>query len=192
MIDADAWHAYVHGRIEHTKHLKPDPQLRTQLLSLPQRQRLFICTNADDKHAEACLRVMGVRDLFAGVITFETMQRVAKEQGLPPNRVLCKPSPDAFRAALALIGAVPERTLFCDDSLRNVAGAAAAGIAACIVGTATPCPGAVAAVLDVRHLHAAVPGLWSAAAPAEEAPSSALEADEHEHTAEVAAIQVQA
>jgi len=181
IIDADHWHAFVHGRIQQSAHLKPDPELRRLLLSLPQRKYIF--TNADDKHAEACLRVLGVHDLFLGIITFESLQRVAAARG--SSAILCKPAPEAFLAALELAGAVAESTLFCDDSLRNVAGAAEVGIAAVVVGTAEMCPGAVAAVLDIRHLHAAVPMLWTAAAPAEEAPAE--EALEHGEAIEVLA-----
>lgn len=196
-IDADAWHAYVHGRLQYGKHLKPDPELRAMLTSLPQYKagRVFIFTNADDKHADACLAAMNIRDLFprAHVITFETLQAQAAQRGL--NKVLCKPQPEAFRIVCEMIGAVPERTLFLDDSPRNVKGAAEAGIAAVLVGGAEPCPGAIAAVLDVRHLHAAVPWLWYSHAPAAldgVEPATVLEAEELEAHAAREAIRVEA
>lgn len=202
-IDADDWHAYVHGRLRYGDLLKPDPELRALLTSLPQYQagRLFVFTNADDKHADACLTALGVRDVFpkAKVVTFETLQQVARQRGLPPSRVLCKPQAEAFQTVLGLVGAVPQRTLFLDDSPRNVAGAASVGIAAVVVGAPQPCAGAVASVLDVRHLHAAAPWLWynhtGDAAPGDAeaaAAAAALEADELEAHATAEAIQVEA
>ena len=177
----------AHGRVKHEKHLAADPQLRAMLASIP--VPLYVFTNADDTHAETCLRLLGVRDLFKGVITFETMQRVAKERGLPPTRVLCKPSVEAFAAALQLAGAEASRTLFLDDSARNCAGAAAAGLTAIQIGTREPCEGALAALPDVRHLREVVPELWGAAPASAPAPATAKEALEHA-AADAAAIEV--
>jgi pyrimidine 5'-nucleotidase len=187
-IDDVKWHGVAHGRVRHEKHLAADPQLRAMLASIP--LPLYVFTNADDAHAETCLRLLGVRDLFKGVITYEQMQRVAAEQGLPPSRVLCKPAVDAFAAALQLAGgAVASRTLFLDDSARNCAGAAAAGLTAIQVGTREPCEGALAALPDVRHLREVVPELWGAALAPAPAPATAKEAMEHA-VAETAAIEV--
>jgi len=198
-IDADDWHADVHGRLRYAEHLSHDAELRNMLVSLPQYHagRLFIFTNADDKHADACLTALGIRDLFpkAHVLTFETLQRCAVQRGLPPRQVLCKPQPEAFQVVLDLIGARAQRTLFLDDSTRNVAGAASIGIHAVLVGASEPCPGAIASVLDVRHLHAAVPRLWYAhatEAPAEDGDvAAALEADELEAHTTREAIEVE-
>jgi pyrimidine 5'-nucleotidase len=198
-IDADDWHADVHGRLRYAEHLSHDAELRNMLVSLPQYHagRLFIFTNADDKHADACLTALGIRDLFpkAHVLTFETLQRCAVQRGLPPSQVLCKPQPEAFQVVLDLIGARAQRTLFLDDSTRNVAGAASIGIHAVLVGASEPCPGAIASVLDVRHLHAAVPRLWYAhatEAPAEDGDvAAALEADELEAHTTREAIEVE-
>jgi pyrimidine and pyridine-specific 5'-nucleotidase len=187
-IDDVKWHAVAHGRVRHEKYLTADPALRAMLASIP--LPLYVFTNADDTHAEACLRLLGVRDLFKGVITYETMQRVAKERGLPASRVLCKPAVDAFEAALQLAGgAIASRTLFLDDSARNCGGAAAAGLTAVQVGAREPCEGALAAVPDVRHLREVVPELWGAALAPAPAPATANEAVEHA-VAETAAIEV--
>ena len=186
MIDHYEWHKAVHGQLGVESILQPDAGLRAMLASLPQQGRLWVFTNADETHAESCLAALGVRDLFAGVVAFEHMQEFAKSRPhlLPrPGAVLCKPSPLAFHAALQMVGgASAETTVFLDDSARNIAGAAAAGIRACLVGSPTLCEGAIAAVEDVRELPKAMPELWatklastlssaalSAAAPAEEA-----------------------
>jgi len=186
-IDDVKWHAAAHGRVRHEKHLAADPQLRAMLQSIP--LPLYVFTNADEAHAETCLRLLGVRDLFKGVIHYETMQRVAMERGLPASRVLCKPAVDAFAAALALAGgAAAEHTLFLDDSARNCGGAAAAGLTAVQVGAREPCEGALAALPDVRHLREVVPELWGAAlAPA---PAAAGEQMAEHTVSEAAAIEV--
>jgi hypothetical protein len=132
-------------------------------------------------HASAVVHVPA-----QGVITYESMQRCAATLGLPAWRVLCKPAPDAFCAALQLAGnASASRTLFLDDNARNCAGAAAAGLTAVQVGAREPCEGALAAVPDVRHLQEVVPELWaSAASPASPAPAAApASANEVQHTA---------
>ena len=106
-------------------------------------------------------------DCFAGVLTYETLQAAGARLGtVAPGRVLCKPAPAAFLTALALAGgAAPSRALFLDDSPRNIAGAAAAGLAAVLVGSPVRCPGALAALQDVRELRAVVPQLWGEPAP---------------------------
>jgi hypothetical protein len=62
VIDERAWHACAHGRVHYERHLTTDPALRAMLASVP--LPLYVFTNADDAHAEACLKALGVRDLF--------------------------------------------------------------------------------------------------------------------------------
>ncbi len=61
-IDFDDWHAEVHGTLPYDRLLKRDNQLRKFLESIPLPKYIF--TNADQKHAETCLDIMGVADLF--------------------------------------------------------------------------------------------------------------------------------
>jgi phosphoglycolate phosphatase-like HAD superfamily hydrolase len=113
----------------------------------------------------------------------------APAEGYPPA-VPPPATPESFAAALQLAGgAVASRTLFLDDSARNCAGAAAAGLTAIQVGTREPCEGALAALPDVRHLREVVPELWGAALAPAPAPATAKEAVEHA-VAETAAIEV--
>ena len=165
-IDAAEWHAVAHGRLDYARHLPAeDPRLRALLRSIP--VPVFLFTNGDDAHAAACLARLGIADCFAGVLTYETLQAAGARLGtVAPGRVLCKPAPASFLTALALAGGVaPSRALFLDDSPRNIAGAAAAGLAAVLVGSPVRCPGALAALQDVRELRAVVPQLWSEPAP---------------------------
>ena len=61
-IDVDDWHAHVHHTLPYEKYLKRDDALRDllQRIKLP----LYVFTNGDRKHAEICLRLMGIADCF--------------------------------------------------------------------------------------------------------------------------------
>jgi hypothetical protein len=48
--------------VRYERHLTNDPALRAMLASVP--LPLYVFTNGDDAHAEACLKALGVRDLF--------------------------------------------------------------------------------------------------------------------------------
>ncbi|CAN1304267.1 Uncharacterized protein C24B11.05 [Linum perenne] len=72
-FDYDEYHSYVHGRLPY-ENLKPDPVLRTLLLSLPIRKLIF--TNADKVHAVKALNKLGLEDCFEGIICFETLNPI--------------------------------------------------------------------------------------------------------------------
>lgn len=74
-FDYDEYHSFVHGRLPYD-NLKPDPVLRTLLLSLPIRKLIF--TNADKIHAAKALSKLGLEDCFEGIICFETLNPVHK------------------------------------------------------------------------------------------------------------------
>lgn len=74
-FDYDEYHSFVHGRLPYD-NLKPDPVLRTLLLSLPIRKVIF--TNADKIHAAKALSKLGLEDCFEGIICFETLNPVHK------------------------------------------------------------------------------------------------------------------
>eukprot|EP00850_Spirogloea_muscicola_P004716 SM000020S06066 [mRNA] locus=s20:804740:808086:- [translate_table: standard] len=76
-LDYDHWHSFVHGRLPY-EVLRPDPSLRTLLLSMKQRRLIF--TNADHPHAMKVLRILGVEDLFEAIISFETLYNHNTEQ----------------------------------------------------------------------------------------------------------------
>ena len=61
-IDVDDWHAHVHHTLPYEKYLRKDDPLRDllQRIKLP----LYVFTNGDRKHAEICLRLMGITDCF--------------------------------------------------------------------------------------------------------------------------------
>ncbi|CAN1849713.1 Uncharacterized protein C24B11.05 [Linum perenne] len=74
-FDYDEYHSYVHGRLPY-ENLKPDPVLRTLLLSLPIRKLIF--TNADKVHAVKALNKLGLEDCFERIICFETLNPIHK------------------------------------------------------------------------------------------------------------------
>eukprot|EP00850_Spirogloea_muscicola_P005170 SM000023S07626 [mRNA] locus=s23:488812:492549:- [translate_table: standard] len=76
-LDYDHWHSFVHGRLPY-EVLRPDPSLRTLLLSMKQRRLIF--TNADHPHAMKVLRLLGVEDLFEAIISFQTLYNHNTEQ----------------------------------------------------------------------------------------------------------------
>ena len=61
-IDFDDWHAAVHGTLPYERMLHEDKPLRKLLQSIDLPKYVF--TNADCKHAETCLRLLGIADLF--------------------------------------------------------------------------------------------------------------------------------
>lgn len=103
-FDYDEYHSFVHGRLPY-ENLKPDPILRSILLSLPHRKVIF--TNADKVHAIKALSRLGLEDCFEGIICFETLNPTHKSTtsddeddmeflGLPqPSRVPTK-SPEIY------------------------------------------------------------------------------------------------
>nr|GMD03896.1 suppressor of disruption of TFIIS [Ipomoea batatas] len=141
-FDYDEFHSFVHGRLPY-ENLRPDPVLRSLLISLPYRKLIF--TNADKVHAIKVLRILGLEDCFEGIICFETLNPTYKTaasdddddiafvgssaghfsqpnagSALPKIPVLCKPSVAAIEKAIELASIDPHRTLFFDDSTRNI------------------------------------------------------------------------
>ncbi|PAN15047.1 hypothetical protein PAHAL_2G459800 [Panicum hallii] len=181
-FDYDDFHACVHGTLPYEK-LKPDPVLRQLLLSLPQRKIIF--TNSDKAHAARVLEKLGLEDCFEGIICFETLNPpteqdaneqknadeadtdAASEAGSPdpPRRgtILCKPSLESMEAVIEIAKLDAKRTVFFDDSARNIAAGKAAGFHTVIVGTSALVAGADVALESIHNIKEALPELWDAA-----------------------------
>lgn len=157
-FDYDDFHACVHGTLPYEK-VKPDPVLRQLLLSLPQRKIIF--TNSDKAHAARVLEKLGLEDCFEGIICFETLN--------PPNEkkdgrgFLCKPSLESMEAVIDIAKLDAKRTVFFDDSARNIAAGKAAGFHTVIVGSSALVPGADVALESIHNIKEALPELWEAA-----------------------------
>ncbi|SDD20230.1 putative hydrolase of the HAD superfamily [Actinokineospora iranica] len=92
------------------------PAALTLVRAVRTRRRVALLTNATTRLA-ADLTVLGLDREVDGVVS-------SAETGV------AKPDPEAFLAALAILGATRDETLFCDDSAANVAAATALGLAA--------------------------------------------------------------
>ncbi|KAE8720540.1 hypothetical protein F3Y22_tig00019080pilonHSYRG00001 [Hibiscus syriacus] len=198
-FDYDEYHSYVHGRLPYD-NLKPDPQLRNLLLTLPLRKIIF--TNADKVHAVKALIKLGLEDCFEGIICFETLNpthkttvsddedeleflgtAVAKpgvlnspeifniighfadpnpsgSSTLPKTPIVCKPQESAIELALKIAKINPQRTLFFDDSVRNIQAGKRVGLHTVVVGTSQRPKGADYALESIHNMKQALPELW--------------------------------
>lgn len=182
-FDYDDYHSFVHGRLPY-ENIKPDPVLRSILLSLPIRKLIF--TNGDKVHAIKALKRLGLDDCFEGIICFETLNQPffpAKnsketqnifdivrhfsqpEPGveLPKTPVLCKPSIKAMEYALKIANINPQRTIFFEDSTRNILAGKQVGLHTVLVGTSHRSKGADYALESMHNIREALPELWAEA-----------------------------
>ncbi|XP_024974031.1 suppressor of disruption of TFIIS [Cynara cardunculus var. scolymus] len=165
-FDNDAFHGFVHGTLPYHL-LKPDLVLRNLLLSMPQRKIIF--TNADQAHAAQVLRRMCLEDCFQGVICFETLNTDQQPNLVEnhhariissPTRIVCKPALESFQTATIIANLDPKKTIFFDDSVRNIATAKAAGFHTVIVGRSSVVAGADHALNSIHNMREALPQVW--------------------------------
>jgi pyrimidine and pyridine-specific 5'-nucleotidase len=165
-IDYAHWHSFVHGRLRHDL-LQGDARMRELLFALQMPR--FVFTNADNAHTNKCLREIGIEDCFDGRITFETLNDASASTS-ESSSVLCKPTADAFRKAMAVAGFTnASEVLFIDDSRRNIKGARELGIFTVLVGATEPADGADVVVETLHDLMHKMPELFdnpSVAVPA--------------------------
>ena len=113
-IDVEDYLQYVH-EVDLSQVIEPDYQLKAALSSLPQEKWIF--TNASRQHANNVLGLLGISDLFMGVID------------VLDTEPWCKPHPEAFEIALKLAGGPePAETLFVDDLETNLDAARKLGL----------------------------------------------------------------
>lgn len=74
--------------------------------------------------------------------------------------MLLKPSLDAFKIALHAANVDPRRTLFLDDSIRNVAAAKEVGLYTVLVGKTVKSEGADYVVECVNSVPQVIPEIW--------------------------------
>uniref|UniRef100_A0A0D6QVJ1 Pyrimidine 5'-nucleotidase n=1 Tax=Araucaria cunninghamii TaxID=56994 RepID=A0A0D6QVJ1_ARACU len=167
-IDIDDYHSFDHERLPY-ENLEPDPVLKNLLLSMPQRKIIF--TNGYKVHAAKVLSRLGLEDCFEGVICFETLNSQLKTfkntngsdtsiDVIPKTPIICKPSKEAIEQALRLANADPERTIFFDDSPRNIAAGKRAGLHTVLVGTPVRTEGADFALESIHNIKEALPEIW--------------------------------
>ncbi|KAK7390533.1 hypothetical protein VNO78_25841 [Psophocarpus tetragonolobus] len=81
---------------------------------------------------------------------------------LPETPIICKPSEHAIELALLLANLNPQRTLFFDDSVRNIQAAKRVGLHTVLVGSSHRVKGADYAIESIHNLKEAVPELREA------------------------------
>ncbi|XP_050141573.1 suppressor of disruption of TFIIS-like [Malus sylvestris] len=81
---------------------------------------------------------------------------------LPKTPIVCKPSEDAIERALKIANINPQRTLFFEDSVRNIQAGKRVGLQTVLVGTSQRVKGADFALESIHNLREAIPELWEA------------------------------
>lgn len=145
-VDPDEYLEYVHN-IPLENYLSQDPELNILLSDLP--QDLWVFTNADRRHAEAVLKVLGIQERFTGIIDLITMDFVIK------------PNPKAYQIAQDIAGAKdPIRCILFDDLVPNLLGAKKQGFTTVLVGENGQADSADYQLPTIHSIREALPHLW--------------------------------
>lgn len=188
-FDYDDYHSFVHGRLPYEK-LKQDPVLKNLLLSLPLRKVIFtnadkihaakalsrlgledcfegiICfetLNPNQHSSDDGNDIESEVESSAGARLFDILLHFSQlnaGEDLPKTPVLCKPSEYAFEQALRIANINPHRTMFFDDSVRNIQAGKHVGLHTVLVGTSQRIKGADFALESIHNLREALPELW--------------------------------
>nr|GEX51538.1 HAD-like domain-containing protein [Tanacetum cinerariifolium] len=175
-FDHDEYHSFVHGRLPY-EYLKPDPVLKSLLHSLPIRKVIF--SNANEAHVAEVLHLLGLEDCFDNVVCFESLNikkeipdtdtpktsvtgdNDVKPVGiLPKSPIICKPFENAFQEAFKIAKINPDKTLFFDDSIRNIQTAKLTGLSTVLVGSSQRQQGVDYALESIHNIKEALPELW--------------------------------
>ncbi|PSS06453.1 Pyrimidine 5-nucleotidase protein [Actinidia chinensis var. chinensis] len=81
---------------------------------------------------------------------------------LPETPIVCKPSQDAIERALKIASINPQRTLFFEDSVRNIQSGKRVGLHTVLIGTSHRVKGADYAIESIHNIKEALPELWEA------------------------------
>ncbi|KAK2360774.1 hypothetical protein P8452_64680 [Trifolium repens] len=79
---------------------------------------------------------------------------------LPKTPIICKPSEYAIELALKIANLDPQKTLFFEDSARNIQAGKRVGLDTVLVGKSQRIKGADYALESIHNLREAVPELW--------------------------------
>nr|ABR17203.1 unknown [Picea sitchensis] len=162
-VDADEYHSFVHGNLPY-EVIEADPALRSILMSMPQRKLVF--TNSDKIHACKALKRLGLEDCFEDIICFESLNMAypfnqqIDECKPSTSPVFIKPSIEAMKRAITIANVDPQRTLFFDDNVRNIAGAKEAGLNTVLVGSSVKNEGADYALGSIHNVREVIPEIW--------------------------------
>jgi len=135
-IDEMEYLSYVHD-VKLAEYLKRDDSLRGILNSYPQRKIIF--TNADRKHADRVIDVLGLNGVFDTIIDILEIWPY------------CKPQKESFDIVLQRTNMAAHEMVFIDDSLANILSAKALGFGTVLISENGNAPEGIAAI-DSLHL----------------------------------------
>jgi putative hydrolase of the HAD superfamily/pyrimidine and pyridine-specific 5'-nucleotidase len=112
---------YVHD-VPLEEDIKARPLLREMILKLGHKRR-FVFTASIREHAERCLRILGIEDLFEDIIDCRTVNLLTKHDAT------------SFKIAMETANVTdPTRCMLFDDSVKNMKTAKFMGLKTCLVG----------------------------------------------------------
>ncbi|KAL4324957.1 hypothetical protein GQ457_11G007390 [Hibiscus cannabinus] len=79
---------------------------------------------------------------------------------LPKTPIVCKPQESAIERALKIAEINPQRTLFFEDSVRNIQAGKRVGLHTVLIGTSQRPKGADYALESIHNIKQAIPELW--------------------------------
>ena len=145
-VDPDHYLRYVHN-IPLDRYLSQDPELHALLSELP--QDLWVFTNADRSHAQAVLSVLGIEELFTGIIDLLAMD------------FIIKPRPEAYQIAQEMAGVKdPSGCVLFDDLVPNLLGAKKHGFTTVLVGENGQTDSADFLLPTIHKIKEVLPHLW--------------------------------
>ncbi|KAK8532006.1 hypothetical protein V6N13_131355 [Hibiscus sabdariffa] len=86
--------------------------------------------------------------------------RPNKGATLPKTPIVCKPQESAIERALKIAEINPQRTLFFEDSVRNIQAGKRVGLHTVLIGTSQRPKGADYALESIHNIKQAIPELW--------------------------------
>ncbi|KAK8636159.1 hypothetical protein V6N13_004867 [Hibiscus sabdariffa] len=119
----------------------------------------MIFRNGDTAHAQQVLKRLGVEDCFENTIFFESLNpplQPADLMSTDKSQILCKPSLEAFEAAIRLANI----DILFDDSARNITSGKAIGLHTVIVGSSKPVADVDHALHTINNMKEAIPKIW--------------------------------
>lgn len=122
-VDARAFLLDVHS-VDYAALLAPDLELNGLIARIPDRKIVF--TNGGGGHAMNALTALGLENQFDAVYDIEAV-------GLAP-----KPQRRAYERLIESAGIDPRRSLFVEDTLRNLEPAHALGFTTVLIGAVHP------------------------------------------------------
>jgi len=164
LIQDEEVHAFLSYVHDVPLKINADPQLRQMLISVS--TSCWVFTQSVKEHAWRCLELLGVKDLFSGIIAVSSQEMIGKVGYTTKRDARC------FAAAMEFAGIQQDkasRCLFFDDSPSNVKAARQFGWKAVLVGSRSrsgsliECPGANAIVDTIHEVPRTMPELFRSA-----------------------------